>query len=65
MEKRTFNKSAPLDHPLEEQAERLGNEAKGTPPGVEHEKLICLARQAETAAHIQQWLTSPGLQAPR
>jgi broad specificity phosphatase PhoE len=64
MEKRTFNKSAPLDQRFEEQAKRLRREAKGTPPEIEREKLIRLARQAETAAHIQQWLTSPGLQAP-
>ena len=65
MEKRTFKKSAPLDKRLEEQAKRLRKEARGTPPGVEREKLIRLARQAETASHIQEWLTSPGLQAPR
>jgi hypothetical protein len=65
MERRSFKPSAPLDRRLEEQAKRLRKEAKGTPVGVEREKLIRLARQAETAAHIQQWITSPGLQAPR
>jgi hypothetical protein len=65
MEKRTFKKSAPLNQRLEEQAKRLRKEAKGAPPGAEREKLIRQARQAETAAHIQEWLTSPGLQAPR
>jgi len=57
--------SAPLDQRLEEQAKTLRKEAKGTPPGVERNKLIRRARQAETAAHIQEWLKSPGLQAPR
>jgi hypothetical protein len=65
MEKRTFKKAAPLNQRLEEQAKRLRKEAKGTPPGIEREKLIRQARQAETAAHIDKWLTSPGLQAPR
>jgi hypothetical protein len=65
MERRSFKPSAPLDQRLEEQAKRLRKEARGTPPGVEREKLIRLARQAETGAHIQGWLTSPGLQAPR
>jgi hypothetical protein len=66
MERYRFKQSAaPLDQRLEEQAKRLRKEAKGTRPGVEREKLIRLARQAEIAAHIQQWLTSPGLQAPR
>ena len=66
MERGRFKQSAaPSDQRLEEQAKRLRKEARGTPPGVEREKLIRLARQAERAAHIQQWLTSPGLQAPR
>jgi hypothetical protein len=65
MEKRSFKNSVPLRQRLEEQAKRLRKEAKGTPPGVEREKLIRQARQAETAAHIQDWLKSPGLQAPR
>jgi hypothetical protein len=33
-------------------------------PGIERDRLIRLARQAETAAHMHEWLTSPGLQAP-
>ena len=66
MERYRFKQSAaPLDQRLEEQAKRLRKEAKGTPPGVEREKLIRQARQAETAAHMDKWLTSPGLQAPR
>jgi hypothetical protein len=66
MERYRFKQSAASsDQRLEEQAKRLRKEAKGTPPGIEREKLIRLARQAETAAHIQEWLASPGLQAPR
>jgi hypothetical protein len=42
----------------------LRQEAQGSHTGVEREKLLRLARQAETAAHIQEWLTSPGLRAP-
>ena len=62
---RRFKQSVPIDQRLIEQAKRLRKEAKGIPPGVEREKLIRRARQAETAAHIQERLTSPGLQAPR
>ena len=63
MERYHFKQSAaPLDQRLQEQAMRL---RKGTRPGVEREKLIRLARLAEIAAHIDKWLTSPGLQAPR
>jgi len=49
---------------LEEQAKLLRKEAQGTPPGIERDKLIRKARQAEAAAHLQQWLTSPGLKSP-
>jgi hypothetical protein len=66
MQRHLFEPSAaPLHQRLEEQAKRLRKEARGISLGVEREKLMRLARQAETAAHIRQWLTSPGLQAPR
>jgi hypothetical protein len=65
MLRRRFKKLPPLDLRLAEQAKRLRKEAQGTPPGVERDKLIRQARQAETAAHMQDWLSSPGLQAPR
>jgi hypothetical protein len=50
---------------LNDEALRLRNEARGTQPGFERERLIREARQAETASHINEWLSSPGLQAPR
>jgi hypothetical protein len=61
MERYRFEQSAaPSDQRVEEQAKRLRKEVE-----VEREKVIRLARQVETAAHKEQWLTSPGLQAPR
>jgi hypothetical protein len=65
MERRRFKQSAPLELRLADQAERLRKEARGIPPGIEREKLLRRARQAETAAHMQEWLTSPGLQPPK
>ena len=65
MQRRSFKENGPLDQRLTEQAERLRKEAQGTPPGVMRDKLIRQARQAETASHIQEWLSSPGLQPPR
>ena len=64
MQRRRFKQTAPLELRLEEQAKRLRQEAKGIPPGVEHETLIRRARQAETASHISQWISSKGLQPP-
>jgi hypothetical protein len=65
MERRHFKQSAPLELRLAEEAERLRKEAKGTPSGIEREKLLRSAGQAETVAHMQEWLTSPGLQPPK
>jgi hypothetical protein len=53
--------------------ERLANEAikfreaaEKEPPGsMARELLLRRARQAETASHISDWLSSPGLQPPK
>jgi hypothetical protein len=63
--RRRFIQSAPLSQRLTEEAQRLRKEAQGTQPGVERERLIRRAGQAETASHINQWLSSPGLEAPK
>jgi hypothetical protein len=47
-----------------EEAARLRKEAQGTPPGFARDQLLKRARQAETAAHMQDWLASPGLKPP-
>lgn len=65
MERRRFKQTTTLDHRLEEQAKRLREEARGTPPGIERDRLIRRARQAEVAAHISEWLSSAGLQPPK
>jgi hypothetical protein len=43
-----------------EARERAGKLAVGT----EREDLLRKARQADTAAHIEEWASSPGLQPP-
>jgi hypothetical protein len=65
MQRRRFKQTTTLDERLEERAKRLRDEARGTPPGIERDRLIRWARQAETAAHFQGWLSSPGLQPPK
>jgi hypothetical protein len=64
-ERRRFQQLDPLDKRLSEEAERLRKEARGTPPGVERDRLIRKARLAETVSHMSEWLSSSGLQAPR
>jgi predicted trehalose synthase len=63
-QERRINQTAPLDQSLIEEAQRLRKEAQGTHPGIERERLLRRARQAETVAHMQARLTSPGLQSP-
>ena len=63
-ERQRFKPIDPLDNHLSEEAERLRKEARGTPPGVERDRLIRRARRAETASHMSEWLSSQGLQPP-
>jgi hypothetical protein len=62
--RRPFKQTSTLNQRLSQHAERLHREALGTPPGFARDKLTRLARQAETASHIEEWLSSPGLKAP-
>ncbi|WP_291630216.1 hypothetical protein [Bradyrhizobium sp.] len=65
MQRRRFKQTTSLEERLAEQAQRLRQEATSLPPGIERERAIRKARQAETGAHISEWLNSPGLQPPR
>jgi hypothetical protein len=47
------------------EARRLSVQANKMAPGRDRELLLRKARQAETAAHINDWLTSPGLASPK
>jgi hypothetical protein len=52
------------DHLIQD-AENLRRQAQQMPPGVRQDELLRKARQAETAAGVDDWLSSPGLQPPR
>jgi hypothetical protein len=47
-----------------EQAEAFKREAEKL-PYKEREKLLLQARQLETASHIKEWVSSPGLSPPK
>jgi hypothetical protein len=64
MQRRYLKQTTDLEEWLAQEAQRLQQEAKGTPPGVEREQLMRKARLAETGSHISEWLRSPGLQPP-
>jgi hypothetical protein len=55
---------APLQDRLMLEAMRLKVEAKELSPGLRDAR-IRKARQAVTACHVNEWLSSPGLQAPQ
>nr|WP_271581607.1 hypothetical protein [Bradyrhizobium sp. CCBAU 45389] len=61
MQRRRFKQIQSLEERLSEQAKRLRAEAKLLPPGAARDQMIRKARQAETASHMNEWLTSPGL----
>ena len=48
-----------------EQAEAFKREAEKLPHGRKREELLRKARQLETASHINEWVSSPGLSPPR
>jgi hypothetical protein len=64
-QRRRLKQQIPLNQRLEEQAKRLLKEAEGTPSGLQRDQLIRLARQAETAAHMDEWLSPSGRLTPR
>jgi hypothetical protein len=45
---------------LAEEAHRSREAAQSLPPGMARELLLKRARQAESAAHLNAWLKSPG-----
>lgn len=60
--RRRVKQTETLERRLTEEAAKLRKEAQGTPPGVERERLMRRARQAETASQMNEWLSSHGLQ---
>ena len=61
-----FKQTKTFQERLAEEAARFREEAEKLPQGsMARELLMKRARQAETAAHINDWLRSPGLQPPK
>jgi hypothetical protein len=66
MQRRRFKDIMSFPDRLDQEIERLRAEAEKLPLGNhEREMLLRKARQAETALRINDWLSSPGLQAPK
>jgi hypothetical protein len=65
MQRKRFTQTITLGDRLAEEAERLKQNARTMPVGKERDSLMRKARQLETASHINEWLSSPGLQTPQ
>jgi hypothetical protein len=64
MKRRRFKQTIPLKDRLTAWAKDVMAQAQTLPPGPERDELIKKARQADTAAHIDDWANSPGLRPP-
>jgi hypothetical protein len=62
--RRRYVQNTSLDERLAAEARRLRGEAEKLPPGLERDLLLRQARQTDAAAHMNDWLNSPGLQPP-
>ena len=49
---------------LAEWAEKIREQAARLPPGIERDEMLKRASQADTAAHLDDWANSRGLQPP-
>jgi hypothetical protein len=60
--RRRFKQVTSLRDRLIQEAENLRRQAQELPPGIRRDELLAKARHAETAAQMDKWLASPGLQ---
>jgi hypothetical protein len=65
MQRRRFKHRLSVPERLDQEAVRLRKEAEKLSPGAERDELFREARQTETASHVNEWLSSRGLQPPK
>jgi hypothetical protein len=65
MQRRRFKQSTSLKERLASFAKEIRDKASRLPPGTERDTLLKKASQADTAAHLDEWANSPGLQPPK
>lgn len=64
-ERRRIKQQLSLNDRLKIFTDQLKAQASRAEPGPERDALLKKARIADTAAHIDQWANSPGLQPPK
>jgi hypothetical protein len=62
--RRRFDHSSAFPEKLTAWANQVRAQAANLPPGREPDMLLRRARQADTAAHLAEWVNSPGLRPP-
>jgi hypothetical protein len=62
--KSTSSTQLSFNERLTAQAKLLKQEAQSLPPGRPRDALVRRVRQIEAAVKVNDWLSSPGLQAP-
>jgi hypothetical protein len=62
--RRRYKQTVPFKDRLTAFAQELREVASSMPAGQNREELLTRARRADTAAHIDEWARSPGLQPP-
>jgi hypothetical protein len=65
MLRRRFKQAKSLKQRLLDRVRNLHEEARLLPPGAHREGLLQQAREADAAAHMDEWLRSPGLEPPK
>lgn len=63
--RRRFKQTTSFQDRLSDFIAGARSEADGGPDGADHYELLKKIRQAETAANIERWATSPELQPPK
>ena len=65
IKRRRFKQAATLEERLVQDINQLRDRAKKMKPGAALDKVLQRIRQNEAAAHMNEWLKTPGSQAPR
>jgi hypothetical protein len=65
MKRRRFKQTDSLQVRLAAFAQDARDEAAKLPPGIERDEMLRKASHADTAAHLDEWANSPGLQPPK
>jgi hypothetical protein len=63
--RRRFKQTFPLKDRLASFAMEAGDRALCLPPGSERGAMLKKVSQADTAAYLDEWANSPGLQPPK